>query len=193
MERILFLAAIPLVTASVLGQGTLAFNTVGGGVNAPCTNILTGTRVSGTGFLAQLFWAPGVSTDYWQFVAVTNPPAHFGTDAFAGYVTSASGGGNRILPVPGGTVVTAQIRMWDAFLGSTWEVAFNNWLTAPFGPTLGWSGLVTVTVTEVPDPPALLRGLQPWYVGPIPEPRLALLLTVGLAVLWLKERRPNRV
>lgn len=190
MKRLLLIAVALQAASNLLAQGTLAFNTIGPGVNAVCTDATTMARVSGTSYFAQLYWAEGVMSDPWQLNSVTNPPAHFGTGVWAGYVTSASGGGNCILPVPGGTPVTVQVRAWDAMLGASWEAAYATWLGGQVISGLGVSDLVVVTPAEVPYPPAGLWGLQPWsLVGPVPEPGLFLSLALGLCAWWLTSRR----
>src|ERR1051325_2890600 len=63
VARIQFLiTAIPLLAGwSLFGQGSVMFENAGAGLNAPITNGLTGLRVSGSGFVAQLYYAPGTS------------------------------------------------------------------------------------------------------------------------------------
>jgi hypothetical protein len=93
-------AGLACLAWTLHGQGVVAFNTLGGGVNAPAINLYTEMRVTGNTFYAQLFWAEGNVTDPLSsgFTQVTNPPAFFGTGATAGYITSTTGGGNRRSP-----------------------------------------------------------------------------------------------
>jgi hypothetical protein len=191
MKKLLLTLACGFVAVSIYAQGTVSFVTVGGGVNAPATNSLTSARVSGTAFLAQLFWATGASRPEDSLVAVSNAPAFYGTGSFAGYVVSASGGGNRILSVPGGTVVTCQVRAWDASLGSDWATALQNWLNdSTRTKVLGKSNLINATATEPPTAPGSLAGLAAYFLVPVPEPSiLALGILGGVGVLLLRRRK----
>jgi PEP-CTERM motif len=188
---LLLLLTVPI--PGLFGQGTLSFNTIGAGVNAPVTATCGDTRLSGTQFFAQLYWGTvGIPTG--ALISVTNPPATFGTGAFAGYIVTASGGGNRVLPVPAGTEVTVQVRVWDRALGASYEEAFAVWISGPPNLLLGRSPTITVTLTTAPDPPAPLAGLPPWCVGCldpcVPEPTsIALLMLGGVVLLWRHRRK----
>jgi hypothetical protein len=190
MKKLVITLGAGFLALSLYAQGTVAFNTIGGGVNAPATNALTGARVAGTSFLAQLFYG-AAGTQEEGLVPVSNPAAAFGTGSFAGYVNSASGGGNRTVPFPNNTPVLFQVRAWDASLGSDYATAYANWLADSTGTkVLGRSGIITVVVTEPPASPALLIGLQGWNLVPVPEPSvLALGILGGLGVLLLRRRK----
>ena len=185
MKTVSLTAGLACLTWTLHGQGVVAFNTLGGVVNAPAINLYTGMRVTGNTFNAQLFWAEGNITDPLSlaFNQVTNPPAFFGTGGTAGYITSTTGGGNRVLPIPVGSAVTFQIRAWDGTLGMTYPG--NNVAII----LMGGSKLAFVSALGSSTSPTLLTGLNPgWFV--VPEPSVIVLgLAGGLAVFLVRRRK----
>jgi hypothetical protein len=199
--RILFFL-VCFASAKVLAQGTLNFANVGGGVNAPVTNLpiyfpnpgSPGWQVagpfapaSGSAFLAQLYVGPFGTTD-WSLLTtngVSGAPAPFLTGNAAGYFT---GNTRTISGYPGGSTITAQVRVWHAPGGASWEQAgvYNR----------GESVLIQVTLAAPPSVPSSLIGLQPVYlynVVSVPEPSAIMLLGLALSSLffWPKLRRRN--
>lgn len=170
------------------GQGQISFATFNTSVNAQMTNVVTGTVATGNGYLCQLYYgAVGAPED--NLVALTNASARL---SVAGYVTTGSGGGTRFTQ---GSVLPAgptsfQIRAWTAALGGDYNTARGNWL-AGTDPTavLGKSGIINVTTTVAPTPPALLVGMQGFNLYPVPEPSVIALGALGLAaVLWRRRK-----
>jgi hypothetical protein len=194
MKKLILTLGLGLLTCSTYAQGVVSMNTVGGGANAPATFGPTTNRVSGTQFFAQLFWGQGANAALDTLIAVTNPPATFATGSFAGYINTASGGGNRVLPVPGNmgsaSTVTLQIRAWDRALGNDYASARAAWLAGPPNLYLGTSGPVNVILTEPPTAAATLAGLPAFTLNQVPEPSLIALGVIGgLGVLLLRRRK----
>ena len=158
-----------LAVCDLHGQGSVNFVTIGAGVNAPATNFLTGQRVDGTNYLAQLFYGPAGTVEN-ALISVNNPPAHFGTGTLRGYITAATGGGVRTFEaLPAGAPATVQIRAWEASLGPDYGTAYQNWLMSDGTKVLGHSKVITVTMTEPPLTPASLSGLNPgFFLFPFP-------------------------
>jgi len=187
----LLLTSFAIVAGCVLtyGQGQISFATFNTTVNAPITNGLTGTLATGAGYFAQLYYGP-VGTLETALVPLTNNPA---TLSAAGYITTGSGGGTRYTQnavILAGSPTLFQVRAWTAALGNNYDTALVNWL-AGTTPTavLGKSGIITVTTTTAPTPPALLAGLQSFSLQPIPEPSVIALGALGLAAILYRRRK----
>jgi hypothetical protein len=200
MKKILLTLAATLITFSMFGQGGIVMNTRATGVSAPATNILTGLPVSGTGFLAQLYYgAPGVAESA-MLAALNAPggtvpaPATYATGTSAGFITTGSGGGNRYVDtavVAAGATAWFQIRGWEASLGNTWEVAYPAWLSGS-NPTavLGKSAVVPVaTSATATQSPTFLTPLTAYTLAPVPEPSVIALGALGLAALLYRRRK----
>jgi hypothetical protein len=112
----------------------------------------------------------------------------------AGYILSSTGGGNRYTDpswAAAGAETSFQLRVWAAVMGDTWEEAFSYW-----GPdaAMGKSDIITVrTSAHILDPPKSLLGLEGFSMGPIPEPNVIALGTLGLmALLWHRRKWSRR-
>jgi hypothetical protein len=184
VARIQFLiTAIPLLAGwSLFGQGSVMFENAGAGLNAPITNGLTGLRVSGSGFVAQLYYAPGTSALEADLTSLSGVAPFSGSP---GYFF----GGLRVTDAntPPGASATFQVRAWEAALGATFEEALAN---APSFPNrvLGKSALF-VNPTGTSGAPATLSNLNGFRLDPvlIPEPGLiSLLVLLPLAALRLR-------
>lgn len=193
----LVIATLGLALTSTLafGQGQISFLTRGGGVDAPATNIVTGQRVSGTGYLAQLYYGPQGGAEDAMVTFTGTTAANFASATLAGYVITSTGGGVRTVDtsipgvVPGG-VTAFQVRAWETSLGATWDVAYAAWQSGPAGPVLGKSGIIntktSATIAETAQP---LLGLQGFNLTPVPEPSVIALGALGLAaVLWRRRK-----
>lgn len=198
MKKILLSVILAGAASSVsFGQGVVVFNTIGGGVNAYVTNQVTGARLSGNGYLAQLYYgAVGESVD--SFVSVTNSPARFSTTS-PGYILTGSGGGNRNLDLtrPGitaGGSFQFQVRVWEALLGDSFSQALTAWNdpgNANYGKAvLGRSGVFTAVSSATPtDAAKPLTGLTSFGVTIVPEPSVIALGLIGLAALVWRRRQ----
>jgi hypothetical protein len=187
MKKLLLLATFALITASAFAQGTVNFANVGGGapgsVNAPVTLSTTGAKLDGAAWLAQLYWAPaGVSDpNSSSLVALTgSAPGTFNSGAQAGYFTA----GQRTFPVAGGTVVSIQVRAWNAAAGATYEAASGS----AAGIT-GKGNVIQYTLGTPPATPNNLVGLTAFTVSPVPEPSSIALGLLGLGAVALFRRR----
>jgi hypothetical protein len=191
MKKLIQTLGLGLLTCSTYAQGVVSMNTVGGGANAPANINFTTNRVSGTQYFGQLFWGAGPSAPVNTLIAVTNPPATFATGSFAGYINTASGGGNRVLPIPGNmgsaSTVKLQIRAWDRALGNDWNTAFAAWIAGANLP-IGQSQTINVILTEPPTAAATLAGLPAFMLTPEPS-LIALSVIGGLGLLRLRRRK----
>jgi hypothetical protein len=210
MKKILTTTAMAMVSLGVLAQGTVNFATVGSGpngsVNAPATNKATGLRVTGTDYMAQLFYndpansaddaidprIPGGTTPLLTAVGATATFTTGAAEAARGYITGTTGGGTRTLDgVAGGSQATVQIRAWSASLGQTWDAALNAWRSGAPG-VLGGSGVFNIPTGNPPlVAPSALTGVNPgFFLNPVPEPStIALGILGGLGTLLLFRRR----
>jgi hypothetical protein len=191
MKTLLFGVTLIVLSVRLHSQGTLAFTNrpafVGGTVaeNA-IVNCRDGTRLAGTDWLAQLYWALGPGAPESSLKPVGSP-VPFATGGAAGFF------GPEIIALPGAaghSVITAQARVWNAAGGTTYEQANQN----PFA-SVGRSGLINVGPLGDPislTPPATMVGLRGFCVG-VPEPTTWALGILGALVLFLKSRRAGRL
>src|SRR5579859_958005 len=117
MKKLILTAALGVACASAFAQGTLNFANGGAGLVARVYNTDGVTGLAGSGWEADLFWGAGVVANSASLTGL-NLPATFST------VASQAGlffGGPRTIPgAAGGSVITAQIRVWDTAAGSSW-------------------------------------------------------------------------
>ena len=150
MKTVIFTATFGMACISTFAQGALNFANAGQGVNAPVVD-LNGNRLSGNTWAADLYWAPGVVTDSTVLTALGAPATFSTVPSQAGYFF----GGSRTIPgQPGGSLITAQVRVWDYSVGPTWGSTLNG------GGAVGESILFQVTLTAPPQAAANLFGLN---------------------------------
>jgi hypothetical protein len=141
--------------------GTVLFSTFGGGVNAPVTNMITGSRVSGAaGFIAQLYGGPAGSHE--SELQPLGTPQPFRDGFLAGYVLDGTVFVNSVAP---GAVATIQMRVWNLQGGETFEEAWHACY-----PYFGVSGLIQVQTGidgDTNHPPARLLGLSSMFLPPL--------------------------
>jgi hypothetical protein len=166
---------LTLLALSSYGQGEIIFANLASGVDAPVTNA-AGIRIVGPApYLADLFW----SSD-------TNAPTDSLTPAGFNQPFSTStlyGGGHFVAGcrlMPTADWIRAQVRVWDATYGPTYEQARDN------GGEFGSSNLILVRPDLPPGPCAPLTGLQGFQLGTIPEPSATTLAIIGAAALFLR-------
>ncbi|MHB8521703.1 MAG: hypothetical protein ACYDH9_13215 [Limisphaerales bacterium] len=112
------------------GTGYVDFANVGNGIDAPIFDVDGTTRLAGTNFLAQLYTGSDVTN------LVTNGgPVPFTTNGY--FQESVHFTGDAGYDGTGRTTATAQVRVWRAADGSTWQAA-----AAKPGAHLGASALL---------------------------------------------------
>ena len=161
----------------------------GAGDYPPGTTDWTGrTPVSGSGFSAQLFAAPGADVPV-DSLTPALPVTTFRTGSFAGFVNGVTA---TLTGVPFvSPVATVQMRVWDNQGGT-----IPDWLTALAQPAgterVGLSAPINVNGPFI-ELPRLLTGLQSFNLTYIPEPSPLWLVALGGFSLWfarLGKRRP---
>jgi hypothetical protein len=192
MKKALVILLGVLASLPALGQGTVDIATKNNnkGINAPVYDVsLTGTKLDGANYFAQLFGGP-TGTPAASMVACGDP-VNFRTGAAAGYVNSA------LVPIPGvdygGNKADLQLRAWSANGGNTWAAASAKAQTDNAVHT-GVSKIITITTassaTDVVGIPGLV-GMDPFFIESqvaIPEPSTMALCLLGLAALFIRRR-----
>lgn len=150
------------------------------------------TAITGTNYIAQLYWTVGTVADDSVLSPMTAIPGGNAVVRFRPSNTTAPGvwiGGNRTLqslpgqPLLPGTVLTLQVRAWDFFQGATFEEAAGRGL-------FGRSGLFSYTVPTPGDPPSAyyIENFRGFTL--VPEPSVIILGALG-ALAFLLRRRKN--
>jgi hypothetical protein len=146
------------------------------GIDAPVTNHVTGLRLSGAPFWAQLYYGPAGSPETGLVAIGSVTP--FLTGGLAGYFND----GTRTLPgVTEGALATFQVRVWQNSFGLTYEEAVMNPL-AIYGKSLVFETVTGGAGTPF-NGPAPLTGLMGFTT--VPEPSPPVMMGAGLALGWL--------
>jgi hypothetical protein len=194
MKKLILVAALTAIGVGAYAQGTVVFSNrasfVGG---TTAENAITkkedGTRLSGTDWVAQLYWAPGAGAAEGSLQAVGSP-VPFATGGAAGFLATSP-----TVTLPGaavGSTVTVQVRAWNVAAGATFEAASGNFALPG---VVGKSALITVSGLGGPNPPgpdilpANITGLRGFQVVPVPEPSVIALGLVGAGLLFLRRRK----
>lgn len=211
MKKVLLtLSAVALAT-SVFAQGTVVFNNiVTGVVRAPVfgpdptnptlsltgnpangtpagTTVYGGAGLQGSGYLAQIFAAPGSGADVSALLGAT-PVTSFRTGSAAGFVAATTATLTGV--AKDAPVATLQLRAWDNSSGlyPSWTEASAAWqsglIAAGMSPTF--------TVTSIGgdlNPSANLTGLVGFNVYLVPEPSTFALAGLGAAAMLIFRRR----
>ena len=157
MKGLILTTALGLVCVSALAQGTINFANSGPGLQAKVFDTDGVTPLSGYAWGADLYWAPGIVTDSTLLTALDEPTNFSTAPVEAGFFF----GGVRTIPLgPSGSMITAQVRVWDFSSGPSWYAA-----SMQAGARVGASILFQVTLGTTGSP-ALLTGLNgnPWNV-----------------------------
>jgi hypothetical protein len=108
--------------------------------------------------------------------------------AAPGYFRSGSGF-LSVVGVPAGGWAWLQVNVWDSGLGASFEDAVTRGMGG-YGQSALFYAQGGYPIEPLPTPPGFLIGLQSFSVlAVVPEPAVWLLLTGGLAGLWLARRR----
>jgi hypothetical protein len=150
------------------------------------------TPVSGDGFSAQLFAAPGADVPI-NSLAPALPITTFQSGIGAGFVKGVTA---TLTGVPSGIpVATVQMRVWDNMGGT-----IADWAAAQAQPAgteiLGMSAPIDLGPVPGPlSPPLMLSGLESFNLTyNVPEPSSFALAWLAVLVLWLfsrKKREPH--
>ena len=183
----MLMAFLVLGACEVLGQQTYLFsNRSSGGVqvNAPVFNG-DGSRLSGTNYVAMLYWGTTPDTlapafDRTSTITMEPTPFTYMPNGQAGYFRYQRGFAG--VPICPPDEPWLQVRAWDLRLGATYENVLSQNIggygVSPIFQTPGGDACNLVT----PEPPRSLIGLQSFSLSPVvPEPSSALLLLLGLA------------
>jgi len=170
MKKALVAIAALLISVSAYAQGQVNFNThVGTGATATVdARIFNPDGSAATIGFGQLFI---VNADT-SLTPLTPIAAFRTTTAGAGYIN----GGSATAPVGAGTY-NLLLRAWQGTAGSTYDTAAVK----------GQSGTISVTLTEAPNLPNDLAGLQGFTMTP--EPTTMALGALGLGALLFYRRK----
>jgi len=210
MKKTLLTLAVSACAISIFAQGTVNFNNrnTGASLFAPIYNVnpgnpseskvgqsaiglppgaqtYAGALLTGSGYMAQLFAAPGADALETALVASASSITTFRTGtssgAFAGVVATL---GNVAKDA---AVATLQVRAWDNTSGlyPTWQAAFDAKTVA-----IGSSPLFNLNAIggDLNTPP-LPTGMQSFNIYLVPEPSTFVLAGLGAASLLIFRRR----
>jgi hypothetical protein len=146
--------------------GTLYFvnRNLGAGIDAPIFDIDGVTRLSGDGYLAQLYAGPTTDT-----LAPIGEPSVFRTGDGAGYFFASTCSIPTVIP---GQVAQAQVRVWKRSDGDTFEAA------ASANAKRGVSAILAIPTGNAGKPPSLpayLKGLASFKLSVDAVPTVTLL------------------
>lgn len=164
------------------GQGTIKFSNFdsASGLDAPYFEAGGVTKLSGSQFMAELLTGSNP-------VALTSlASTGFLTGVNAGYF---DGGLQSVAGVSAGSQIFVEVLVWNTAHGSSFVDAMQSGL----GNSIAISGVFSVTL-GTPGSPAVLQGLKPDALSPIPEPSCSGILLIG-ALVWgffRSQRRPVR-
>jgi len=183
MKKLLVAAAILLTVVGAKAQGTLDFGTQ----TNPVFDTDGTTKLSGSSYVAQLYWAPVGTTTY---TAVSGSPGPFLTGGGAGFWDSGADGARSVAGQPGGTTVLVVARAWTAASGS-----FAAAQTAA-GGKYGQSPALTIVLGGGGVPAALPADLSAMAsfkltAAPVntPEPSTIALGLLGAGALLLRRKK----
>jgi hypothetical protein len=188
MKKLLLTTVSLVLAASAFAQGTFNFGnnvpTAVPPINAPVFDERgaaagTAARLSGAGFMAQLYARPAGSSGAFEAAGAA---ANFLTAAGAGFWLP----GTRIAAnIPAGSSAEVVVRAWRVSDGATWDAA------RAVGRGYGESQPITIVSGGGGTPPALpanLVGLASFNL--VPEPStIALGILGGLGTLVMIRRR----
>ncbi len=142
------------------------------------TTVYYGPLLTGSGWTAQLWAAPGITTDGAMLLAAFNGSSTFRTGAAAGnWVTTIATLNNVPKDAP---IATFQVRVFPTQFGS-WEQALA------FGFGVGSSPLFQVSnIGGDFNTPPELTGLTSFTIPFIPEPATLTIVSLAAGCFWMK-------
>jgi hypothetical protein len=182
MKKLIISAICVLAALSAYGQGSVNFTNFAPPIDAPVFGVDGTTRLSGAGFMAQLYAGPAGGA-----LAAIGAPAPFLAGGGAGYFNAGS---RAIAAVAPGAAADLQVRAWDASAGSTYEAALAAGGAAGVSGVL--AGITTGGAGSPPSLPANLTGLTSFSLMPgavIPEPSTIALGLLGAGLLMFRRRK----
>lgn len=164
-------------------QGFINFYNGGHNLFAYVTDSRTGERLSGRGWLGQLYYSPEPNASESALVPAPGPSVYFGR---AGYFDISQDFNRFLADAPLNERITVQLRAWNAAAGMTYEEA----AASPIG-VVGKSIVGSSSVTAPGYNPGFLHDdMQPFAVYPVPEPPASIVIAIGIAcVVFFKCRR----
>jgi hypothetical protein len=216
MKKTLLTFAVSVCAISVFAQGTVNFNnrnTAAGlfvpiyGVNSGSptesktgnsavalpagTQTYAGALLTGSGYLAQLFAAPGAGAAESALVASANSITTFRTGTSSGAFAGVTAVLANVLP--DAAVATLQVRAWDNTSGlyPTWAAAEAAWLagTIAAGKSLLFDLNAIGGNLNTPPLPVGMQSFNIYTTTAIPEPSTFVLAGLGAASLLIFRRR----
>ncbi len=187
MEKVLVLLMVAGLSLLAHAQGTVVFENLGPGLNAPVYESDGVTPLSDSQFLAEVLAAPSADN-----LTPIGAAVGFLTSPRAGYFNGGIRDINSVVP---GDTAWIVVRVWNTGSGSTFAQAQASGL-----PDSWWESAVLTVVTGGriigggPTPPAYLTGLgtSPVYLN-APEPSAVALIGVGgLVALFYSRRRSTK-
>jgi len=201
MKKTLLLSMLFASAVGVFAQGTVNFaNTVAFGTaaqtstaNGHADRLVYGTDnttgLSGTNWVAQLYWAAGSGVADSSLAAVdASPKTFFASGSQLGKWIPAT---KTMTPTAQGDTVTLQVRVWDGSLFSTYALAATAATSNPLVFT-GKSPTFSYSIPTGGTPPVTafyMEGLQSFTIGNVPEPTTIALGVLGAASLFVVRRR----
>jgi hypothetical protein len=187
MKKLLIIASVLAVTlSSAVGQGTIEFVnriTGQGTFDNAVTDEVSGGRLDGSGFSAQLYAGPAGSAD--GALTAVGAATAFRSGNAAGLWNAITVTIDSVAP---GASARVQARAWDNNGGAvtSWEATgldFARGESASFdSQALGGAG-------APPSLPASFEGVGPFSIVIIPEPTTLVLGALGAAALVFFRRR----
>lgn len=180
MKKLIAVLGLVVVATAAHGQGSIFFNNVGGGLNAPVSQF-DGTLVpAGTGFTAELLAGADASS---------LAPVAGATTGFVapGYFT----GGEKVLAgLAPGSSPFFEVRVWETLGGTITSYAAAQAAGAQFGSVSFQLADGFALGNPAGQPPTLgpvLQGMTAFAL--VPEPTTYALLALGAAALFLRRRK----
>jgi len=189
MKKLISFLTLTVLATSAHAQGVVTFANNVIANNTPYVLDVTGARLTGTQWAAQLYYSTQSASSLAAHTAAPNRFRAAGSSLAGTWSTTT--GANRTLTGGGvGVPVFSQVRIWDLDQFATYEAA-----VAGGGPT--GTSTVFVYIQRLSSPPATTdtymtdaAGNPLLFFWVIPEPSVGLLAIPAIALLaWQYKRR----